>query len=96
MGSMGSSPVRWRTAAFRDSTGKMAMPSTQRSSLALAAGTRMRCTPRSTAAITIGSTPRTGRTVPSSDSSPSTQAPSQASGSITPRQVRMPRAMGRS
>ena len=72
------------------------MPSMQRSSSRFASGTITARTPLCRAWITMGSTPRIGRTLPSSDSSPSTHTPRSASGSMTPLHASSPSAMGRS
>ena len=96
MGTMGFSPVKWATASRRCETPRISMPSMQRTSLRFFSGSITRFTPASSAEITIGSTPRTGRTAPSRESSPSAAVSRRASGLIAPAQANTPRAMGRS
>ena len=68
----------------------------QRTSFRFSFGSIRRLTPRSSAEITIGSAPRTGRTEPSSESSPNTVKSFSASGARMPRQHSVASAIGRS
>ena len=67
---------RTPTSRCSESTARTRTPGTTAASRALPSGTITRLTPARAAAATIGSTPRTGRTVPSRPSSPRTTTPS--------------------
>ncbi len=71
-------------------------PSTSPASAALARGTTARCSPRSRAPSSWGSTPRSGCTVPSSDSSPTKSVPSSDSRGTAPSAPSVAAAMARS
>ena len=95
-GSMRSPPFRKSTASRSVVAPIASIPSTTAASAAFAAGTRMRSSPSSLARTAMGSTPRTGRSVPSSDSSPTSIVPARRSGATRPMAARMPTAIGRS
>lgn len=69
---MGASPVTTPTASASDPTPNTSTSRTTAASRAFAVGTRSFVWPRVRASIAIESAPTTGRTVPSSASSPVT------------------------
>ena len=72
------------------------MPGTLAASRALSRGTMARVTPRATAPRSAGSTPRTGRMAPVSESSPKSAVPSSDSGGMRPSAPRVAAAMATS
>ena len=78
--SSGPAPRTKSTSRCSESTARTVTPGTTVASRALASGTITRVIPARAAAATIGSTPRTGRTVPSRPSSPRTTTPSSGRG----------------
>ena len=78
------------------STAPTVTPGTRLASRMLPTGTTACRMPARAAACTIGSTPRTGRTLPSSPSSPTTTAPSTAPGGTRPSPASTASAMARS
>ena len=72
------------------------MPSTTAASAAFAAGSTSRRKPSSRARTAIGSTPRTGFRLPSSDSSPANIVPASASASTRSIAASIPTAIGKS
>ena len=74
----------------------MAIPSTQRTSMALARGSTMALSPSARAASVMGSTPRTGCSAPLSESSPTNATSLSAAPGISRLQASSPTAMGRS
>ncbi len=95
-GWMGTTPERWLTRAVSDATGITSSPGTSAASRASSAGTSTRSKDSLRASAAIGNTPRTWRTDPSSDNSPSASVPSSHSGRICPVAARAPSAMGKS
>lgn len=69
-GSSGANPVTTPTASASDPTPYTSNSRTTEASRALLAGTMIFVRPRARASIAIDSAPTTGRTVPSSASSP--------------------------
>ena len=72
------------------------MPSTTAASAAFSAGSTTRRSPSERARTATGSTPRTGLSEPSSDSSPTNIVPATAPASMRPIAARIPTAIGRS
>ena len=80
----------------RVSTASAVIPGTNRASAAFSLGTIMIFAPSFAAARVAGSTPLTGRTVPSSPNSPRRTVSSKASCLMAPAAIRMVRATARS
>ena len=84
------------TTWARLSAGWTANPWTTAASSAFSRGTHTASTPRLRASMAMGSTPRTGRTDPSSESSPRNSVRSRFLSPEAGSEARMTRAMGRS
>ncbi len=95
-GWIGTTPERWLTSAVSDATGITSSPGTNAASRASSTGTSTRSKDSCRASAAIGSTPRTWRTDPSSDSSPNANVRSRHPGRICPVAARAPSAIGRS
>ena len=96
MGSNDSGEFTRSTACGRDFSAKTFTPSTTAASLAFASGTAMDFNPNSRAASAADSAPRTGRTLPSSESSPRNMHLSSCFPKNCPMHPVRPSAMGRS
>jgi hypothetical protein len=88
--------LRKRTTSLRHSATYTSMPVASDASAALATGTTARHMPRSRAPRSWLSTPRTGRSAPESDSSPSSRVPTSALESTVSQAACTATAMARS
>ena len=91
----GSSPRRWATTAASDGAARRRAPRTTAASARFAVGTTT-AAPAAVAASTIGSTPRTGRRAPSSESSPTSHTDAASAAVTRPAAISTPAAIARS
>ena len=95
-GTISASPFSSAITSFRLPAPSTSIPSTTAASRALSAGSTSLRNPSPRARTAIGSTPRTGFSVPSSDSSPANIVPPSAPASTRPIAASIPTAIGRS